>query len=135
MSKTKIFTFILAGFLIGQFLAALPAAAQQQQLPGAQSGVKELSTNLGAFGTETGLGGQDADLKIRIARIINIVLGFLGVMAVIMIIAAGFKWMMAGGNEETVAKAKRSLWNAALGALVALSAYALTYFIINTVAG
>ena len=53
----------------------------------------------------------------------------------ILAILAGLRWMTASDNEEIVAKAKSSLWNAALGALVALSAYAVTYFIINTVIG
>ena len=46
--------------------------------------------------------GQGSDLKEIIANIINIALGFLGVLAVIFILYGGFLWMTAAGNEEQV---------------------------------
>lgn len=79
--------------------------------------------------------GEAPSLTTFIGRLIYYALGLLGVIFLILAILAGLRWMTAGGNEETVAKAKSSLWNAGLGALVALSAYALTYFIISTVIG
>src|SRR3989338_5978644 len=56
-----------------------------------------INVKTGKYGlgsTFTGLGvGQSDDLKGAIAYIINIILGFLGIVAVIIILAGGFKWM------------------------------------------
>lgn len=95
-------------------------------------GVKDLQDNLGAFGGQTGLGSPgDTDLKGKTANIINIVLGFLGVLAVIMIIIAGFKWMMAGGNEETVKQARDNIKNAVIGLLIVLASFIIVNFAVR----
>lgn len=130
MSKTKkfILAFVLllvVGFLVNNFALAATST------PSRTTGVEELQSSLGSFGGETGLGGQDADLKTRVARIINIVLGFLGVIAVIMIIASGFKWMMAGGNEQSVTDAKARLRNAVIGLAIVLAAYVIVAFTVK----
>ena len=44
--------------------------------------------------------GRDKSLQESVAQIINIFLGVLGIIAVIIIILGGFKWMTAQGNEE-----------------------------------
>ncbi len=87
----------------------------------------------GNVGLTTKSGAEAVDLPVFIGRIIYYALGFIGIVFLILAILAGIKWMMAGGNEETVAKAKSSILNAALGALVALSAYAIAYFIVNVI--
>lgn len=89
--------------------------------------------NVGAKVGLTTSSGITVSLPVFIGRIIYYLLGFIGVVFLVLAILAGLKWMLAGGDEDTVAKAKSSLLNAALGALVALSAYAITYFIIDAV--
>ena len=91
--------------------------------------LKKLAVNVGL--TKESL--DPVALPIFIGRIIYYALGFIGIVFLILAILAGIKWMMAGGNEETVSKSKSSLLNAALGALVALSAYAISYFIVNVI--
>ena len=81
----------------------------------------------------TGSTGAVVSLPVMIGRIVYYALGFIGVIFLILAILAGLKWMFAGGNEETVSKAKSSLINGALGALVALSSYAISYFIVNVI--
>ena len=64
--------------------------------------------------------------------VVLVIQGLLGIIAVIffiLIIIAGFRWMTAGGNEETVAKSKKIISNALLGILVIMFAYAITMFI------
>ncbi|MFH0956142.1 MAG: hypothetical protein V1801_02950, partial [Candidatus Falkowbacteria bacterium] len=53
----------------------------------------------------TGLGVKDP--RAIAAQVINIILGFLGIVAVIIILLGGFKWMTAGGNEDKVGEAKK----------------------------
>ena len=49
-------------------------------------------------GDTTGLGSEDP--KIIVARIIRTGIGFLGILAVLLMLYGGFTWMTAGGNEE-----------------------------------
>jgi hypothetical protein len=42
---------------------------------------------------------------------------------------AGFKWMMAQGNEDQIKKSLETIKAAAIGLNIVLSAYAITYFI------
>jgi len=71
------------------------------------------------------------DPRTMIARIISIILGFLGVIALTLIIYAGFLWMTSGGEEEKIRRAKDILKNAAIGLVIIFSAWALTNFIIS----
>ncbi len=63
-----------------------------------EGGLKDVGP---AYG-QTGEPGANYDIRIMIARLIRIVLELLGIMAVVIIIMAGFRWMMAGGDEEKV---------------------------------
>lgn len=83
------------------------------------------------FATATGLG--TTDIRTTIGRIIQSFLGLLGIIAVVLIIYAGFLWMTAGGNEETVSKAKRILTQAVIGLVIITSAFAITRFIFGAI--
>lgn len=132
MKKIKylIALLILLASLTPVFNAQIIAADEDDE---DKTGIGQLKGNLGTFGDETGLGDADTDTNLRgkIANIINIVLSFLGVIAVIMIITAGYQWMMAGGNEEKVKEAKTRLKNAIIGLALVL----LAFIIINYAVG
>ena len=81
------------------------------------------------YGAATGLG--KADVRFTTARIINAALGLLGIIAVVIILYAGFKWMTAGGNEENVKSAQKILMAAVIGLVIILSAYAITRFVMS----
>lgn len=71
------------------------------------------------------------DIRIIIARIINVFLGILGIIAVGFILYAGFLWMTAGGDEAKIASAKKTIINSVIGLIIILSSFAITQFIIN----
>jgi len=75
------------------------------------------------------------DPRTIIARIINFALGFLGVIAVVIIIYGGFKWMTAAGNEDQVSEAKKLLGAGVIGLVIILAAWALATFIIAQIYG
>ena len=66
-----------------------------------------------------------------IADIIKIVLGFLGIIFLVLILYAGFSWMTSGGNEEKISKAKKIMTAAVVGAAIVLAAYAITFFVVD----
>lgn len=76
-----------------------------------------------------------ADLIAIIGRIINIFLGFLGVVFLVLLIYAGYLWMTSAGNPETVEKAKKTIRNAVIGLIIIASAWAITAFVLNALIG
>lgn len=98
-----------------------------------------MSGQLGVVREESGLGGTAASDKLAlqkfISRIIFSTLSLLGVIAIVLVITAGFQWMTAGGNEENVEKAKTLLKNAIIGLAIILLAYSITRFIFGVIIG
>lgn len=87
--------------------------------------------NLGlTYGGQIGLGTQD--IRQTIANIIRVAMGLLGIVAVVIILVGGFKWMTAGGNEEQVGEAKKWIFSGVIGLAIILSAYALATFVIQS---
>ncbi|HRT11147.1 MAG TPA: hypothetical protein P5194_01210 [Patescibacteria group bacterium] len=82
---------------------------------------------------QNGVGFSETDPRTVVARIVKIALGFLGTIAVVLIIVAGFQWMTAAGNEEKIGKAKKLMSAAVIGLVIVLMAFALSSFIINAV--
>ena len=70
-----------------------------------------------------------------IATIIKVLLGFLGMIFIILVIWAGYSWMTAGGNEEKVTKAKTTIYRAVIGLIIIVSAYAITHFVFGAIDG
>ncbi len=73
-----------------------------------------------------------ADLESTVINIIQWALGFLGLIAVILILYGGFIWMTAGGNEDKVATAKKIITAAVIGLIIILLAWAIVTFVVGT---
>lgn len=69
------------------------------------------------------------DIKITIARIVQAVLGFVGILFIILIILGGFQWMTSGGNEQKIDEAKKRIANATIGLTVIVVAYSIAFSI------
>ena len=87
------------------------------------------------FGTNflTGVGLGTQNIQVTIVNLIRVALGILGVVVLIIIIAGGFRWMTAGGNEENVAQAKKIISAGVIGLLIIIVAYALTTWIFSVI--
>jgi amino acid transporter len=82
------------------------------------------------FSVPTGTGLADADLEDTAVNIIKTVLSLLGLIALVIILMGGFKWMTSGGNEEKVGEAKKLLGAGVVGIIIILAAYAITEFVV-----
>jgi len=69
------------------------------------------------------------DLGWLIAYIIQVLLGFLAVIFLVLMVYAGYNWMMARGNEEKVNKSLATIRMAIIGLIIVLGAYAISYFV------
>lgn len=104
---------------------------------GAQTGLEgrtgvDLEQMDNSFISNSGLGTK-ASLAEIISEIIKILLGFLGVIFVVLFIYAGFLWLTSAGNEEKISKAKAIMTAAIIGLAIVLAAYSITYFVIDKI--
>ena len=91
------------------------------------------------FGLEEfdkGVGGTlgNQDLRFTIGKIINVALSLLGVVAVVIVLLGGFKWMTAGGNEEKTTEARNLIFAGVIGLAIILSAWAIALFVLKSLA-
>ncbi|MFZ6036588.1 MAG: pilin [Patescibacteria group bacterium] len=107
-------------------LISLVALVAVLALPAVASAQVNINDNLGStFGLGT------ADLENTVINVVQWVLGFLGLIAVIMILIGGFQWITAGGNEEKVASAKKVISAAVIGLIIVLLAWAIVIFVVS----
>jgi hypothetical protein len=79
--------------------------------------------------------GPPGGLPEIIARIIRVALGFLGIVAIVVILYGGFVWMTSGGDEEKIRRAKKTLINGTIGLGLILGAFIIVQFIFRAFLG
>lgn len=92
-------------------------------------------SELEKVGIGSGLKGDTSNLATLVGRLINVALGVLGILLVILMVIGGIIWMTSRGQAEQIQKAKDLLFNAALGLIIVILAYALTTFIVSRMTG
>jgi len=90
---------------------------------------QDWNQGLNQFQTQTGLGNQD--LATTIGRIVQIVIGFLGLIAVIIIVIGGFMWMTSGGAQDKIDKAKALIKAGVIGMIIIVLSFAAATFIMS----
>jgi len=72
----------------------------------------------------------DGDLMGKFAKQLYIyLLGLSGIVAVLVLILAGFQWVMAGGNQNKIGEAKQRIINAITGLVLLSCSYLILYTI------
>lgn len=104
-----VFVFLLA--------IALPAFAQP---------------NLGIQYTRN-LNLANADPRVAAVSLVKLLMTFLGIIAVVIILLGGFKWMTAAGNEDKVSEAKKLIGAGIIGLVIILSAFLIVNFVVTNV--
>jgi len=120
-SKIKVFLFLVFVFSVLFFIFNSVNAQPQMN-----AGMENLSNITGLKATP---------LPVVVGRIVRIVLGFLGLIAVIIIIYAGFVWMTSGGNPDKIAKAKKIITAGVIGLAIIVLSYAIVSFILHKFGG
>ncbi len=92
-------------------------------------GLNQTANQVAAFQAQTNQTFTADFFAGKIGQIIGVVLSFVGVLFLILMIYGGILWMTAAGNEEQVKKARGLMFNALIGLVIVLAAYALTAFI------
>ncbi len=115
-----LFFSLVIGIIIGGFFVSVPTGFAQ--------GSEIIETTDQALEV-TPLGKEDP--RVIVARIIQIFLGFLGAVALVLIIYAGYLYMTSGGDNTKVEKAKKIIINAVIGLAIIMLSFAIVTFILN----
>jgi hypothetical protein len=83
--------------------------------------------------TDSTISTGSSDVEATIGSLIQIALGFLGVISVVIILMGGFKWMVSGGNNDNVKEAQTLIFGGVVGLAVIVSAWAITSFVVEAI--
>lgn len=125
MKKTLTTVFLALSVVCGTAFFSTSAQAVSLQ----DSFSNRLNQVAGSSGAR--LTGQNTDLRLAVAVIIRFLLGFIGIVFLVILVYAGFIWMTSGGNEVVNADAIRIIRNATVGLLIILISYALSTLIVT----
>lgn len=122
--KKSMSLVLVAMFAVMAMAAAPSADAQQRATLDLWGGQKNAVTNSLGLGTK--------DIRATVASIINVALGLLGIVAVVIVLIGGFKWMTAGGEQGKVDEAKKLITSGIIGLAIIVSAYAIAQFVVDS---
>lgn len=112
---TALLLVIVPVFLL---LASFPVHAQTDLYGGQEANI---NANIGL---------TSQPIQVIVARLINILLGFLGIIVLGTIVYAGYIWMTSGGDAAKIERAKKMIAASVVGLVIILSSYALVrYFL------
>jgi hypothetical protein len=78
-------------------------------------------------------GGQDQGFNALLTKIINIISVIVGVVAVIMIIYGGFRYLTSAGSAEKVTAAKNTILYGLIGLIIVALAQVIVRFVLKNV--
>lgn len=101
----------------------------------AQSTTEKIRSQLGKagevpFGTSDVTGQRVGPI---IGNIVKVALTFVGTITFLVFLYGGFLWLTARGNDEQVKQAKKYLTNGAIGTIIIILAYSVTFFITDVI--
>lgn len=93
---------------------------------------------LGLVGDVATRGGFDAStnettLAETVGRFVRALLSLTGILFTVLAVYAGIMWMTARGDQGRVEQAQKILQNSLIGLVIAVSAYAITGFVMQAV--
>lgn len=115
-------------------LFAAPVAAQEGTSPALREGLcagVNLEINSGCEKLDEG--GGLGQFNRLIKRIINLLSVIVGVVAVIMIIVGGLRYITSGGSDTSVTGAKNTILYAIIGLIIVALAQVLVRFVLRQV--
>lgn len=130
--KTKILFLLIFCFIFLTSIniclgaTATPAAAESNS---AQKLKFRIEVAIPGFPKDTEMTADGALLGKVINGFYNYMVWLAGILAVIVIMVAGFQWVTAAGNQSKIGEAKERITSAVIGLVLALGSYLLLYTI------
>ncbi len=123
---TSLASFLLLGFSGSAALAASPPADIQNSVCG---GANNLTVS-GTPGSCNESGNTATNFNDTLHTALNVFSVIVGIVAVVMIIIGGFKYITSGGNSEKVTSAKNTLVYAIVGLIIVALAQFIVRFVL-----
>lgn len=105
---------------------ALPSLVLAQSNPFTRA--QELANQTGS---SAGI-GTTTPLPLVIGRIINVALGFLGIIFLLLLLYAGFLYMTAQGEKEPIEKANKIIKQSVIGLIIIVAGFGISNFILGS---
>lgn len=133
-TKQKIFKKILLGIMLAYTLL-LPLSAMAADT--SKTSFTEFKGGLEAPSTQGYAAGlvQATDARSFILNVTNFFLGFLGLVAVVIIIYGGFMYVIDMGKGESGGKGKKAITYAVIGLIIVMASYAIVNTILQAPGG
>ena len=92
------------------------------------------------FNIDTNAGGDcgttdGTSINALLRKIVNVISAVVGVVAVIMIVVGGFKYITSGGDSNNVSGAKNTIIYAIIGLVIVALAQLIVHFVLNQSSG
>ncbi len=129
-NKKLVITFFIVAIIV--FWGSISVQASTNILK--SENVVEIGTQALTAGANAGFSG-DITIGDVVGYVIKGFIALLGIIFVFLLVLDGYKWMMAGGDEEKVREAKDGIMRAVIGIIIVVSAYAITYFVFTNLPG
>jgi hypothetical protein len=101
----------------------------------AQGALAQVPSDLNTGINNTQPTGSSNDFFGIFRTVANTLLLIIGILAVIMLIVGGLRYVMSSGNEKAVEGAKNTIFYAIIGLIVAILAFAAVRFIVDRFGG
>jgi hypothetical protein len=130
IQKIKNYVIVFASL----FALAAPLAATASASAVSIQGNLCKGSNFQISATAGGSCGEGVDagsFNNLLKKAVNIISAIVGVVAVIMIIVGGFKYITSGGDQQKIASAKSTLLYAIIGLVIVALAQVIVHFVIG----
>jgi hypothetical protein len=95
------------------------------------AGTLDVNTDLGGSVVSTNLKLGEKSPVALATNLINTAMLFLGLIAVVIILMGGFKWMTAGGSEDKITESKKLMAAGIVGIVIILSAWGIAKWVLT----
>lgn len=119
---------------IAKYLLSLAMVASVVVIPAASfAAVNTLKvTDLGTTQVESNISLGNKSPLDTATNLINTAMLFLGIIAVVIVLLGGFKWMTAMGSEEKITEARKLMVAGVVGIIFILSAWGIANYVLKT---
>lgn len=129
--KTALFGLFLFG--VFSLLITAPAFAQENKIIGGLCTGAELEVTENPSATCETDSNATEKLNDLVRSVINLLSIIVGVIAVIMIIVGGLRYITSGGNDTSVTSAKNTILYAVIGLIIVALAQVIVRFVLNQI--
>ena len=119
---SSVFIFSLGILQLSTFFLVKPVLADSSLLNNQQLLQESTASNYG---------NKPQDVKVIAFNILRLLLSFVGIILLVMLMIAGFKYMTAGGNEAQIKEAVSQIKALFIGLLIILASWSIVSYMVK----